>query len=247
MSNSESSEKPKEIKKKKGITRREFIAGTVGGVVVGAAVGATAGSLGFPKTVTQTETETQIATTTQTATQTQTATETETTTSTTTVAPPGPTLTTLNVNGQNYSLQIDPTSTLQYVLQFQLGLTGAKSMCDRGECGSCTVIINNKAVLSCTTLAVECVGKSIQTVEGIAADPNWAPLIQSYTKWDCMQCGYCNPGFVVTAKAFLVNNPNPTIDQVKQALSGNICRCGTYPRHPTAVMEAAPLIKPGST
>jgi len=132
------------------------------------------------------------------------------------------------------------------VLQFQLGLTGAKTMCEHGECGSCTVIINGKAVLSCTTLAVEVAGEPIETIEGIAADPTWAPLIQAYMNNDCMQCGYCTPGFVVTAKALLASNPNPTVAQIKTALSGNICRCGTYPRHPTAILQAAPLIKGGS-
>jgi len=220
-------------------------------VVVGAVAGAAVGSLGFPKTVTQTSTETLTKTATAlettTATQTQTATQTATTTATTTVAPPGPVVTTLNINGQNYDIpSLDPSWTLQRTLQFKLGLTGAKTMCDRGECGSCTVIVDNKAVLSCTTLAVETVGRTIQTVEGIAADPKWAPLIQSYMKWDCMQCGYCTPGFVVTAKAFLASNPSPTVDQIKQALSGNICRCGTYPRHPTAIMEAAANMKGGS-
>jgi aerobic-type carbon monoxide dehydrogenase small subunit (CoxS/CutS family) len=254
---SESSEKQEETKNpkpRKGISRRQFIAGTVGGVVVGAVAGAAAGSLGFPKTITQTETATQTQTKTATATQvqtqtataTQTATQTVATTATTTVAPPGPALTTLNVNGKNYNLQIDPNWTLQRALQFKLGLTGAKTMCDRGQCGSCTVIIDNRAVLSCTTLAAECVGRSIQTVEGIAADPKWAPLIHSYMKWECSQCGYCTPGFVVTAKALLAKNPNPTVDQIKKALSGNICRCGTYLNHPPAITEAAAAIRGGS-
>jgi aerobic-type carbon monoxide dehydrogenase small subunit (CoxS/CutS family) len=137
------------------------------------------------------------------------------------------------------------TTTLQRTLQFKLGLTGAKQMCDRGVCGSCSVIIDGRVVLSCTTLAVECEGKSIETVEGIAANPKWHQLIQSYCKWDAMQCGYCTPGFVVSAKALLDRNPNPTEDDCKQALAGNICCCGTYPRHPTAIMEAAQLMKGG--
>jgi aerobic-type carbon monoxide dehydrogenase small subunit (CoxS/CutS family) len=152
----------------------------------------------------------------------------------------------LNVNGKDAKVEIHPHWTLQRTLQFKLGLTGAKQMCDRGVCGSCAVIIDDRVVLSCSTLTVECEGKKIETVEGIAADKKWNPLIQSYCKWDAMQCGYCTPGFVVSAKALLVKNPNPTVDDCKQALAGNICCCGTYPRHPQAIMEAAQVIKGGA-
>jgi aerobic-type carbon monoxide dehydrogenase small subunit (CoxS/CutS family) len=152
----------------------------------------------------------------------------------------------LKVNGKNYEVQIEPNWTLQRTLQFKLGLTGAKQMCDRGVCGSCTVIIDGRAVLSCTTLAVECEGKEIETVEGIAANKKWDSLIKSYCKWDAMQCGYCTPGFVVSAKALLDKNPSPTENDCKQALAGNICCCGTYPRHPTAIMEAAQAMKGGA-
>jgi aerobic-type carbon monoxide dehydrogenase small subunit (CoxS/CutS family) len=157
-----------------------------------------------------------------------------------------PVTTKLKVNGKDCEVLIEPHWTLQRTLQFKLGLTGAKQMCDRGVCGSCTVIIDGRAVLSCTTLAVECEGKSIETVEGIAADPKWRPLIQSYCKWDAMQCGYCTPGFVVSAKALLDKNPNPTEEDCRQALAGNICCCGTYPRHPTAIVEAAQAIRGGA-
>ena len=157
-----------------------------------------------------------------------------------------PVTTKLHINNKDCEVLIEPHWTLQRTLQFRLGLTGAKQMCDRGVCGSCTVIIDGRAVLSCTTLAVECEGKSIQTVEGIAADSKWKPLIDSYCKWDAMQCGYCTPGFVVSAKALLEKNPKPTEDDCKQALAGNICCCGTYPRHPTAIMEAAPQISKGA-
>ena len=157
-----------------------------------------------------------------------------------------PVTTKLNINGEECEVLIEPHWTLQRTLQFKLGLTGAKHMCDRGACGSCTVIMDGRAILSCTTLAVECEGKSIQTVEGIAADPKWRPLIDSYCKWDAMQCGYCTPGFLVSAKALLDKNSNPTEDDCKQALAGNICCCGTYHRHPTAIMEAAPIIKGGA-
>jgi aerobic-type carbon monoxide dehydrogenase small subunit (CoxS/CutS family) len=157
-----------------------------------------------------------------------------------------PVVTKLKVNGKDHDVLIEPNWTLQRTLQFRLGLSGAKQMCDRGVCGSCTVIIDGRAVLSCTTLAVECEGKSIETVEGIAENPKWKSLIQSYCKWDAMQCGYCTPGFVVSAKALLDKNPKPTELDCKQALAGNICCCGTYPRHPTAIMEAAQVMRGGA-
>jgi aerobic-type carbon monoxide dehydrogenase small subunit (CoxS/CutS family) len=154
-----------------------------------------------------------------------------------------PVTTKLKVNGKDCEVLIEPHWTLQRTLQYKLGLTGAKQMCDRGVCGSCSVIIDGRTVLSCTTLAVECEGKSIETVEGIAANPKWKPLIDSYCKWDAMQCGYCTPGFVVSAKALLEKNPSPSEEDCRQALAGNICCCGTYPRHPTAIVEAAQVMK----
>ena len=151
----------------------------------------------------------------------------------------------LNVNGKLKPTEIESNWTLQRALQYQLGLTGTKHMCNRGACGSCTVIIDGKPVLACTTLAIECEGKKIQTVEGIANDPKWKPLVDSYCRWDAMQCGYCTPGFLVAAKALLDRNPNPTAEDCRQALSGNICICGTYPRHSTAILEAALAISKG--
>jgi aerobic-type carbon monoxide dehydrogenase small subunit (CoxS/CutS family) len=153
----------------------------------------------------------------------------------------------LNVNGKICVVLIEPQWTLQQVLQFKLGLTGAKQMCNEGVCGSCTVIMGGKPVLSCHILAAECEGVLIETIEGIAADPRWKPLIDAYCKWDAMQCGYCTPGFLVSAKALLENNPNPSEEDCLEALAGNICICGTYPRHATAIMEAAPqTIKGGN-
>ena len=143
----------------------------------------------------------------------------------------------LTVNGQAYELQVQPEWTLYYLIHDKIGLTGAKMFCDRGACGSCTVIMDGRPILSCMTLAIESDGKTIETVEGIAAANH--PLIDAYVKHHCMQCGYCTPGFVVTAKALLDRNPNPTEDEVREPLSGNLCRCGTYPQHPKAVLEAA--------
>ncbi|MBR4691708.1 MAG: (2Fe-2S)-binding protein [Oscillospiraceae bacterium] len=148
----------------------------------------------------------------------------------------------LTINGKNCEILLEPHWTLKQALQFKLGLTGAKHMCDRGACGSCTVIMDGRPILSCQILAAECEGFAIQTVEGIAADPKWKPLIDAYCKWDAMQCGYCTPGFLVTAKCLLDRNPHPTETEIKKALSGNICICGTYPRHSQAILEAAEII-----
>jgi xanthine dehydrogenase YagT iron-sulfur-binding subunit len=157
-----------------------------------------------------------------------------------------PVVVTLRLNGRSCELLIEPHWTLQRALQFRLGLTGTKHMCDRGACGSCTVIMDHRAVLACTTLAVECEGRDVQTVEGIAADPRWKPLIDAYCRWDAMQCGYCTPGFLVSAKALLDKNPNPTEGECREALAGNICICGTYPRHATAILEAALRLTKGA-
>jgi xanthine dehydrogenase YagT iron-sulfur-binding subunit len=157
-----------------------------------------------------------------------------------------PVAVTLNVNGKDCRLIIEPQQTLKQVLQFQLGLTGAKQMCDRGACGSCTVIMDGKPALSCNLLAAECEGRIIETVEGIAVIPKWKPLIDAYCKWDAMQCGYCTPGFIVAAKALLDRNPNPTEKEINEALSGNICICGTYPRHSQAILEAVKVMAEGS-
>ena len=143
----------------------------------------------------------------------------------------------LTVNGEAYERQVEPNWTLYYLLHDKMGLTGVKMFCDRGACGSCTVIMDGRPILSCMTLAIECDGKTMETVEGIAAANH--PLIDAYVKHHCMQCGYCTPGFVVTAKALLDRNPNPTEGEVKEALAGNLCRCGTYPQHLKAVLEAA--------
>jgi aerobic-type carbon monoxide dehydrogenase small subunit (CoxS/CutS family) len=132
---------------------------------------------------------------------------------------------------------------LYHVIHDRLGLTGTKMFCDRGACGSCTVIIDGRPVLSCMTLAIECDGKTIETIEGISADHH--PLIDAYIKHHALQCGYCTPGFIVTAKALLDHNANPTEDEIKEALAGNLCRCGTYPQHPKAVHEAAQVLLEG--
>lgn len=143
----------------------------------------------------------------------------------------------LTVNGDVHEYRVEPNQTLYQLIHDQLGLTGVKMFCDRGACGSCTVIMDGRPILSCMTLACECDGVSIETAEGIAKAGH--PLVESYVKHHCMQCGYCTPGFVVTAKALLDRNPDPSEDEIREALAGNLCRCGTYPQHPKAVAEAA--------
>jgi aerobic-type carbon monoxide dehydrogenase small subunit (CoxS/CutS family) len=149
----------------------------------------------------------------------------------------------LTVNGDAFKLNVQANWTLDYVLREKLGLTGTKEFCGQGACGACAVIIEGRPVLSCMTLAIECDGQAVETVEGIARANH--PLIETYVKHHCMQCGFCTPGFVVTAKALLDRNPAPTEDEIKAALVGNLCRCGTYPQHVRAVQEASRRLRGG--
>jgi xanthine dehydrogenase YagT iron-sulfur-binding subunit len=144
----------------------------------------------------------------------------------------------LNINGGELKVQIEPHWTLQETLQLALGLTGAKTMCDRGGCGSCAVLIDGSPVLSCTTLAVECEGKQIETVEGIAADERWKPLFDEFVIRDGSQCGYCSPGQIVLSKYVIEKYGNPTEEQINQEMASNLCRCGTYSRHAPAILAA---------
>jgi aerobic-type carbon monoxide dehydrogenase small subunit (CoxS/CutS family) len=144
----------------------------------------------------------------------------------------------LTVNSWRYELQVEPEWALRDVLRERLGFLSIKDMCNgHGACGSCTVIMNGRPVLSCLTLAVECDGVKIETAEGVAAAKS--QLIEAYVLNHCMQCGYCTPGFIVTAKALLDRIPKPTEEDIRDALGGNICRCGTYPQHILAIQESA--------
>ncbi len=158
---------------------------------------------------------------------------------------PGEIPITLTINGKPHKLSLEPRVTLLDALRERLELTGAKRVCDRGTCGACTVILDGKAMYSCTVLAVDAQGKQIQTVEGLTAGARPHPIIAAFVNHDGMQCGYCTPGFVVAAKAFLDRNPSPTYDQVKAGLGGNLCRCGTYVGVRQAVLEAAKELKGG--
>lgn len=142
----------------------------------------------------------------------------------------------ITVNQWEYKVRVNPDSILRDILRDQLGFVSVKDMCNGfGACGSCTVIMDGRPVLSCMTIASECDGATIETAEGIAG--NRPDLIEAYVKNHCMQCGYCTPGFIVTAKALIDRIPNPTEEDIRKALGGNICRCGTYPAHLKAVKE----------
>jgi aerobic-type carbon monoxide dehydrogenase small subunit (CoxS/CutS family) len=150
----------------------------------------------------------------------------------------------LNVNGSEYEVQVDAEESLRACLREKLGYLSIKDMCvGHGACGSCTVIMDSRPILSCMTLAIECDGKKIETAEGIALSNH--PLIEAYIMNYCMQCGYCTPGFLCTAKTLLDRNPEPTEADIREALGGNLCRCATYLRHIPAVQQAARELKGG--
>ena len=154
---------------------------------------------------------------------------------------------TLNINGNELKVQVEPQWTLRETLLKACGLHGgAREMCDRGGCGSCTVLSDGVPALACTTLAVECEGKAIETSEGIAADECYRPLVEAYAKHDAAQCGYCTPGQFTVAKYIIEKCGEPTEEQIREELAGNICRCGTYSRHVKAITEAAAAIKGGN-
>src|SRR5512134_2612265 len=140
----------------------------------------------------------------------------------------GPDAVTLNlkVNGAAHQVTVEPRVTLLDALRNHLDLTGAKSVCDRGTCGACTVILDGKAVYACSVLAIEAQGRPIQTVEGLGRPNRLHPLQAAFVEHDAQQCGFCTPGFVMAAKALLDRNPHPTLDEVHHGLSGNFCRCG---------------------
>ena len=161
------------------------------------------------------------------------------------LAGPGPVPVTLRVNGQAKQLLVEPRVTLLDALRDRLDMTGAKRVCDRGTCGACTVIIDGKAMYSCTVLAIDAQGRDIQTIEGLAPADKLHPISQAFVDNDAQQCGFCTPGFVMAAKAYIDHEPNPTYEGVQKALGGNLCRCGTYIGVRHAVVEAAAKMKGG--
>ena len=141
---------------------------------------------------------------------------------------PGKTPVELTINGQKHTLQLEPRVTLLDTLRDQLDITGAKRVCDRAECGACTVLIDNKPVYACSVLAIEAQSKSITTIESLMQGENLNPIQQAFVDNDASQCGFCTPGFVVAFKAVLDKNPNASPEEIRHGLSGNVCRCGTY-------------------
>jgi len=152
----------------------------------------------------------------------------------------------LRVNGRTFHLNVEPRWTLLDVLRNQLDLTGTKRVCDRGECGACTVLRDGQLIYSCLALAIEAEGHDIQTIESLSAGGQLHPLQEAFVKHDALQCGFCTPGMVMSLKVLLDRNPNPTLDDVKQAISGNLCKCGTYTKIFRAAQDAAEMMRKGS-
>ena len=145
----------------------------------------------------------------------------------------------LLVNGHEHSVMIEPRYTLAETLRDNLGLTGTKVVCDRGSCSACTVWIDKIPALACMTLAIDTVGRELTTIEGISQGDTMHQVQAAFVKHDAMQCGFCTPGMVMSCAALLDRNPNPDLNDVKHAVSGNLCRCGTYPKVFAATLDVA--------
>ena len=156
---------------------------------------------------------------------------------------PGATSITLRVNGKTQPLSLEPRVTLLDALRNNLDLTGAKRVCDRGVCGTCTVLMDGKPVYACSVLAIEAEGREITTIEGLMKNGKPHPVMTAFVDNDAQQCGFCTPGFVVACAGFLTKHPNPTEEEVKNGLGGNLCRCGTYIGVRAAALEAAKAMK----
>ncbi len=150
--------------------------------------------------------------------------------------------TTFKVNGSIVTVAVKPTATLLDVLRTELGLTGTKRGCDQGDCGACTVILEGKTVNSCLVLAMQAAGKEITTVEGLGTAQRLHPLQEAFVQHWGFQCGFCTPGMLLSAKALLDENPSPSREEIKEALSGNLCRCTGYAPIIQAIERAAKLM-----
>ena len=135
---------------------------------------------------------------------------------------------TLTVNGRAHHLMVEPRRTLLDALRHDLELTGTKKVCDMGDCGACTVIVDGQAMYACLLLAVDCDGREIRTIEGLAAGETLDPVQEAFVECDAFQCGYCTPGQIMSLRALLDAHPDPTDDQILRAVTGNLCRCGAY-------------------
>ena len=143
----------------------------------------------------------------------------------------------LQVNGDAYEILVEPKKTLLEVLREDMGLTGTKEVCDLGSCGACTVLLDDEPVLSCLTLAVACTGKKITTIEGLKKGDELHPLQSAFINKGAIQCGMCTPGMILSAKAFLDENPRPTEAEVREAIGGNLCRCTGYVKIVEAILS----------
>ena len=155
-------------------------------------------------------------------------------------------LVSFRLNGDQRSLAVEPRRTLLDALRGDLALTGTKKVCDMGDCGACTVLLDGQAVYSCLLLAVECEGHEITTVEGLARGAQLDPVQQAFVESDAFQCGFCTPGQIMSIKALLAERPAPTEDEVRRAVSGNLCRCGAYQNIVRAGLRAAELSAMGA-
>jgi xanthine dehydrogenase YagT iron-sulfur-binding subunit len=222
----------KKEQRKRGLRRREFVK-LVGGTGVAATAQVLAGQKLASAVTTTTVPEERVPGTTG------------------EVIGPGPVAMTLRINGEPKKLTLEPRVTLLDALRNHLDLTGAKKVCDRGTCGACTIIVNGKAAYSCSVLAIEVAdragkpGADIRTIEGITPEGKLHPVSASFVENDAQQCGFCTPGFVMSCKAYLDTHHNPTVEEVKHALGGNLCRCGTYMGVRNAVVQAAMSMKGG--
>ena len=151
----------------------------------------------------------------------------------------------LVVNQTHYRLQLDPNTLLLWALRDGLGLTGSKYGCGEGHCGACTVLIDGSPVRSCITPVAKVAGKEITTIEGLAQNTRLHPLQEAFIQADAMQCGYCTPGMILSAVGLLKKTPHPTEPEIRRALEGNVCRCGTYPRIVAAMQFAEKAMNGG--
>lgn len=211
------SEEKKEEKKteKKGVSRRGFIQGAVAGLVVGAAAtyGATT-MMQPPQPALPTTPAGEV------------------------VGPTDSKMVTMTINGVTVTKDIMARWTLQKYIRDVLGLTGTIEGCDNAACGACTVLVNGMSILSCSMLAMDCEGANITTIEGLASGSNLSPLQESFIKNTAFQCGGCTPGFIMAGKALKDKKSSPSEDEVREAISGVLCRCGTYERVVKSIMEA---------
>ncbi len=149
----------------------------------------------------------------------------------------------MTVNGEAAEVSFAPYKTLLEVLREELGLTGTKHGCELGECGACAVLVDGEPRLSCLTLALECAGRSIETIEGLARGPKLHPLQDAFADFGGSQCGYCSPGVIMSAKALLERIPSPTRDEIREATAGNLCRCTGYNQITEAIEDAAAKLR----